>query len=78
MDDMDIRNNLVGYFSYQPESEAWINPGDFLGFSGGKIGYRYIRKLLKVFHSIVILVLFLSLQNLIWMRPGPRWKRSFT
>ena len=34
----------AGYFSVQPSEEFWLNPGDFLGFSGtgaaAGIGYR--------------------------------------
>ena len=36
----DVDISVVGYFSFRPNGEVWINPGDFLGFSGGKIGYR--------------------------------------
>lgn len=35
----------AGYFSVPPSEEFWLNPGDFLGFSGtgaaSGIGYRW-------------------------------------
>ena len=36
--EVEIAN--AGYFNIKPDPEEWINPGDFLGFSGGIIGYR--------------------------------------
>ena len=44
--DPSIFNSFPGgYFSVKPTEEFWINPGDFLGFSGtgvaGSIGYRW-------------------------------------
>ena len=44
--DPSIFNSFPGgYFSVKPTEEFWLNPGDFLGFSGtgvaGGIGYRW-------------------------------------
>ena len=42
-----------GYFSVQPNN-VWINPGEFLGFYGTGIGYRFVMNLIVFVHSILI------------------------
>ena len=33
--------NRAGFFIFKPDYDIWLNPGDFLGFSGpGIVGYR--------------------------------------
>ena len=31
-----------GYFTFTPATPEWFNPGEFLGFSGGLIAFRYV------------------------------------